>query len=222
MAGAGLSLAGGAAVPVRSCEWDWCEVTENDRAGQVTDNLSDDVPDYDGTQTGGPVRLSIPQAAALLGVNERTIRRRLAKPGKLPKGWTASLSGQKQSVLVLDSRTLNGLSGTAHGPSAVENPSDVTARAEVKALAELVAELRVQVAGLEGSLEARGKALEQAQAREAWLQGRVQALEAALERERDRAAEDRRELLSRIPLALPPARGFWQRIFRGKGEGSNG
>ncbi len=188
---------------------------------------------------------TIKQSAQALGVSTKTIRRRIGE-GELSA--TRELRG-KLEVLLVDGAELAryaqaanlrlDLDRVSQGPPAREEssgpggaPADGMGTSGLDSLSEgqglspdnavVIGGLRGQVKSLEDRLADAKTALDEGRAREAWLQGRVQALEAALERERDRAAEDRRELLSRIPLALPPARGFWQRIFRGKGEGSNG
>ena len=104
--------------------------------------------------SGGPVTVTLSQAAAALGVSERTVRRRIAK-GALPSGWTAVDGRGGLIVTVTDARTLE--------PARL-NAVSVTAP-------DIVAELRSQIETLHEELTA-------AREREAWLRQRVEQAEA--------------------------------------------
>ena len=177
----------------------------------VTDTAVRQVPDFDGTQTGGAVTLSIQQAASEMGVNERTARRR-AKSGKLPEGWSVVPDRAPTRILVLDSRTLKDKTGDTTGAS--QSVSD--------ALAAENAALRSELAGAQGHL-AESRSLV------SWLQDRLEAAEGAAKAEREQAAADRQEaaaererLLALIPRQLPgPRQSWWARTFRGNREATD-
>ena len=155
-------------------------------------DLSGQVPDFDGTQTGGPVRLSIAQAAAVLGVNERTVRRR-ADSGKLPDGWRVSQDVGRRTIVVADSRRLKDVTGQAPGASPDAAGQELQA-------------LRAQVGGLEASVAALT-------AERDWLRDHVGQLTRLLPAPADSAAPQQNAV---------GRRGWWSRIFRGNREDRNG
>ncbi|MDI9585578.1 MAG: hypothetical protein QM473_15250 [Acidobacteriota bacterium] len=68
--------------------------------------LPETAPEYDGTQTGGPVMVTFAQAAELLGKPEKTLRNRAAAGKGLPDGWRYLADRRPKMLLVPDVRTL--------------------------------------------------------------------------------------------------------------------
>jgi len=131
------------------------------------------------------------QLAAARGVSERTVRRWIAK-GALPSGMTAEQTPDGWRIAVADARVID-----------CQTLNDVTGQGPDT----VTALLQARIGALETELAA-------ARDRETWLRQRVEKAEV----DRDRADEERRELVARVPLALPAApveQGWWRRLFGG-------
>ena len=190
-------------------------------------------------------KLTVKQAATVIGVSPKTIRRRIAE-GDLSA--SKELRG-KQEVVLIDGSELaryaeganlrldldrlrqqtegaalsNGREGAQVPKEGTSDPSGERTDQWTPVVGDTgAAGLSGQVGTLEGMVAELRTALDEARRRETWLQERVQAAEQAAERERERASEERQKFLDLIPKALPPARPWWQRIFRGKGDSGNG
>lgn len=141
---------------------------------------------------GGHVTVTLTQAAAARGVSERTVRRWIAK-GKLPAGWAAVQTPDGLAIDMADTPP----TGECPQLNAVADMADTVS----PALWERIAALEAELERTRGDLETAQRDLSEARDREAWLRQRVEKAEV----DRDRADEERRELVARIPPALPPA-----------------
>lgn len=190
-------------------------------------------------------KLTVKQAAAAIAVSPKTIRRRIAE-GDLSA--SKELRGKQEIVLIDGSEIARYAEGAnlrldldrvgQKAYSDAENNGQTGSRIAIDGTGDHAVALSVQgppidssadsivlhgqSRALEGVVAELRSALDEARRREAWLQERVQAAEATAERERERASEERQKLLDLIPKALPPARPWWQRIFRGNGDSGNG
>ena len=189
-------------------------------------------------------RYTVKQAAAALGVSIKTIRRRIAE-GDLSA--TKETRG-KQELLFIEGSELarhaevsnlrlsvdrlgqgendgDGEHGQASAPlpeqTIIVHDEDSTERGPSEDIARQVSDIIGHTRTSEDLVEQLRTALAEARAREVWLQERLQASEEAAVRERERASDERQRLLDLIPKALPPARTWWQRVFRGKGDGGH-
>lgn len=124
--------------------------------------------------------------------------RRWIAKGALPSGMVAEQTPDGWRIMVSDARTLD-----------CQTLNDVTG--QVSDSADAVSQaLLARIAALESELATTRE-------REAWLMQRV-----------EKADEERRELVARIPPALPPAPeevaqrgGFWRRLFGGSRGGAD-
>ena len=174
--------------------------------------LSGQPPEYGGTQTGGPVTLTVAEAARQLGVSERTVRRRAIK-ANLPPGWEVLADRTPLTILVADSRTLRNMTGRVPD---VSGQMAVTSIAEFGRLQQENEELRhnsreaqEQISVLNATVESIRAALAASEEHEQWLRNRVEVAEA-----------EKQRLMDLIPKALPPAPSFMQRLqFWRRSEG---
>jgi len=175
-----------------------------------------DTPPTGGGQAAGHLSVTPTQAAAALGVSERTVRRRIAK-GTLPSGWTVTDGPEGLRVVMPDIMpdiVPDTMAADAGQVSALGGQTPTGADTESDILWERIAALESQLAQAAADLETTVRELAAARERETWLRERVEKAEV----DRDRADEERRELVARVPLALPAAperRGFWRRLFGG-------
>jgi len=177
-----------------------------------------------GQQDSQAGRLTLAQAAKALGVSTRTLRRRVDE-GKLSatkeqRGerelWTvdgaelaryAETTGQTLALAALTADEADRAGhGTANAASAA-TPDRGEAHVVNDSITALVAELD-KTRHENAALEAQTAALT---AERDWLRARV-----------EQAEEERLRLLDALPKALPPARSWWSRLFRGKGGSANG
>ena len=179
-------------------------MTHSDAAGQPLGQA----PDFDGTQTGGPVNLTAAQAAAQLGVSERTVRRR-AKAHKLLDGWEVIPDRTPLTIRVLDSRTLRDM--TRHVSDSRRTPPDThiePLQRENDQLRRDLSTTQVEIDQLKARTRAAETALAAAKEEGHWLKERIEAAEA-----------ERQALMSLIPKALPPARPWWRFWAKTNGGG---
>ena len=190
-----------------------------DTVADMSPALPEGVPEYDGTQTGGPVLLTPSQAAAVLRQSERTVLRKMAVPGKLPDGWTVTERTGKKLVRVADVRTLPGQSAVTVAAVEARVTDSIASTPTIDTIADTVADtlraensdLREALARAEAQVEELRATVAAAETREAWLRAQV-----------EQAAAERERILDLVPKALPPVGGsWWSRIFR-KGGGSGG
>jgi len=190
-------------------------------------------------------KLTVKQAAAAIGVSPKTIRRRITE-GDLSA--SKELRGKQEIVFIDASELARYAEGAnlrldmdrlgqqpegaalSNGRESAQVPVEST-RDRVKIRTDQGTALNsdVDIGGvsgragtLEGMVAELRTALDEARRREAWLQERVQVAEEAAERERERASKERQRFMDLIPRTLPPARSWWQRIFRSKGDSDNG
>jgi len=158
----------------------------------VTDTPAD-TPPTGGGHHDGHLSVTPGQVAAARGVSERTVRRWIAK-GALPSGMVAEQTPDGWRIMVSDARTLD-----------CQTLNDVTG--QVSDSADAVSQaLLARIAALEADLATARERVKSLEAEVAWLRQRIETSEA-----------ERRELVARVPLALPPGpeqRPWWRRWFR--------
>ena len=139
------------------------------------------------------------QAAAQLGVSERTVRRR-AQTGKMPEGWDVASDRTPLTIRVLDSRTLRDMTGQVSDIRRTTPGIDVEAlQRENDGLRRDLADAQIEISELKVATQAREAALIATKEQADWLKERIEAAEVG-----------RQQLMDLIPKALPPARAWWR------------
>lgn len=198
---------------------------------------ADEIPHWDGTQTGGPIWMTPFETANVLGVTKRTIHR-WAATDRLPQGWQAWPNVSPLRIICSDARvvtlgTQNVLESDRVNFLSQGDPAETDRDTSPKSVpitddssgddrdswdktpgtlrhSVPSTELGTRMEGAEREVAFLRDLVETLRTESAWLQGRVEASE----REKER-------LLELLPRSLPPARRSWWPFWRRRDGGTD-